>query len=129
MGACSLVREEREEREERRGERGCFLCFALPVWSSGWVLVVRLAKRWGFGRGVRCGLPVCLAPAVFPVPCPSGFRPWLRCSSHVAYVGMSVSVPCSAAGHADIFTCPNSDFFYQLRHTLVAYYQSRSFSL
>ncbi len=78
MGACSLVREEREEREERRGERGCFLCFALPVWSSGWVLVVRLAKRWGFGRGVRPSSVAC--PCCCSRCCPSGFRPWLRCS-------------------------------------------------
>ena len=58
--------EEKKERGERREERKGVSAFRVPVWLSGWVLVGRC------GRGVRCGLPVCLAPAVFPVPAVSG---------------------------------------------------------
>ena len=62
-----------------------FSAFFLPVWLCG--------------SGVGFAPPRWLAPAVFPVPCPSGFRPWLRCSV-CGLCGVFVFLACSAAGRA-----------------------------
>jgi hypothetical protein len=60
----SLVRRERRERKKEREV------------EAVWLLVGRLcAWAWGSARSVRY-----LAPAVFPVGCPSGFRSLVRCS-------------------------------------------------
>lgn len=68
---------------------GCFLPSSFPS---------------GFGLGAgRCGRGVCpssvACPCCFSRSCPSGFRPWLRCSVY-GLCGVFVSVPYSAAGRA-----------------------------
>ena len=65
-----------------------FSAFFLPVWFLGWALVCRR------GRGVWRGLPVCLAPAVFPLPAARWVAPLAGGVPSVAVVGCRL--PCLA---------------------------------